>query len=61
MQVNISYERSFVPECVCGENLVVLGREKEWHSRNPIFECECGEHLTLPAKNVGQEKFLDAG
>ncbi len=61
MRMDIPYERSFVIECICGEKLVVSGREEEWHSRNPIFKCECGEHLTLPAKNAGQETFLDAG
>ena len=58
--MDIPYERSFVLECLCGEKPVVLGREEEWHSRNPIFKCERGEHLTLPTKNAGREEFLDA-
>jgi hypothetical protein len=61
VQIDTPKERGFVIECVCGEKLVVLGREEEWRSRNPIFRCECGENLTLSAKNVGQEEFLDAG
>ena len=61
MQIDTPKERSFVLECVCSENLIVLGCEEEWHSRNPIFKCECGEHLTLPTKNAGREEFLDAG
>ncbi len=61
MRIDLSEERSFVLECVCKEKLVVLGREEEWHARNPVFRCECGENLTLSSKNVVQEEFLDAG
>ncbi len=40
----------------CGEMMVLLGREEDWHSegRN-VFECECGESLTISANRVGEE------
>ncbi len=60
MQIDTLKEQNFVLECVCSEKLIVLGREEEWHSRNPIFRCECGENLTLSANSVVQEEFLDA-
>jgi hypothetical protein len=35
-------------ECSCGERLVLLGFESDWHwERHTTFECECGEELTL--------------
>jgi hypothetical protein len=34
--------------CGCGERLVLLGREDDWHAEGrDAFECECGEKLTL--------------
>jgi hypothetical protein len=34
--------------CECGERLVLLGREDDWHAEGrQTFECECGEKLTL--------------
>ena len=61
MQIDTPKERSFVLECVCREKFVVFGQEEEWLSRNPVFRCECGKNLTLSAKDVRQEQFLDAG
>ncbi len=35
-------------ECGCGERLILLGFESDWHSEGrTTFECECGEELTL--------------
>ena len=35
-------------ECACGEKLVLLGFEDDWHSEgHTAFECECGRELTL--------------
>jgi hypothetical protein len=35
-------------ECKCGERLILLGFESDWHSEGrTTFECECGEKLTL--------------
>ena len=37
-----------VLECRCGELIVLLGREDDWHSEGrTVFECECGAKLTL--------------
>jgi hypothetical protein len=36
-----------VIECGCGEKMVIVGREDDWRSRNPVFRCECGEKFTL--------------
>jgi hypothetical protein len=34
--------------CKCGERVVLLGFEEDWHSEGrTTFECECGEELTL--------------
>ena len=33
--------------CECGKRLVILGREEDWSSRQPVFRCECGWRLTL--------------
>ncbi len=38
----------------CGEQVVLLGREDDWHSEGrTAFECECGAKLTL-ADRVGE-------
>ena len=38
----------------CGERVVLLGREDDWHSEGrTVFECECGTRLTL-ADRVGE-------
>ena len=34
-------------ECRCGEKLVLLGLEDDWHSEKTAFECNCGAQLTL--------------
>jgi hypothetical protein len=32
----------------CGERVVLLGREDDWHSEGrTVFACECGARLTL--------------
>ena len=37
-----------VLECVCGERLVLLGREDDWYAEGrDAFACECGRELTL--------------
>ncbi len=38
-----------VLECYqCGEVIIVLGREEDWHTEGNIFiECECGQRLLL--------------
>lgn len=39
---------SIVLECECGERLVLLGREDDWHREGrTTFEGECGKILTL--------------
>ncbi len=41
-------EERVVLECECGERLVLLGPEEDWHSEGrTVFECECGEKLIL--------------
>lgn len=38
----------------CGERVVLLGREDDWHSEGrTVFACECGARLTL-ADRVGE-------
>jgi len=34
-------------ECRCGERLVLLGLEDDWHSEKTALECNCGAQLTL--------------
>jgi hypothetical protein len=35
-------------ECSCGERLILLGLEEDWHSEQRTeFECSCGRGLTL--------------
>ncbi len=42
-----------VIQCECGERLVLLGREEDWHSEGrTAFECECGKKLTLDTDRV---------
>lgn len=37
-----------VLECACGERLILLGREEDWHlEQHTAFECSCGKGLTL--------------
>jgi hypothetical protein len=36
-----------VLECRCGESLILLGLEEDWHSERADFECRCGTSLTL--------------
>ena len=37
-----------VLECdKCGEELILLGHEKDWRSGSTSFECHCGQTLTL--------------
>jgi hypothetical protein len=39
----------------CGERVVLLGREDDWHSEGrTVFACECGARLTL-ADRLGEE------
>jgi hypothetical protein len=38
----------------CGERVVLLGREDDWHSEGrTVFACECGAKLAL-ADRVGE-------
>ena len=60
MRIDTSLELSFVLECICTEQLVVLGREEDWRSRNPVFRCKCGENLRLTNNGVEEEAFLAA-
>jgi hypothetical protein len=42
----------------CGERVVLLGREDDWHSEaRTVFACECGARLTL-VDRVGEEGDL---
>lgn len=37
-----------VLECGCGERLILLGLEEDWHlEERKDFECSCGKGLTL--------------
>jgi hypothetical protein len=39
--------------CECGEKLVLLGYEEDWHLEGrTAFECECGKRLTLEDNRV---------
>jgi hypothetical protein len=38
----------------CGERVVLLGREEDWHSEGrTVFACECGARVSL-ADRVGE-------
>src|SRR3954471_11379873 len=39
--------------CRCGEKLVLLGLEEDWHSEKTSFKCECGAELTLADRTEG--------
>jgi hypothetical protein len=51
-----------VLECdKCGERLILLGFESDWHSEGrTTFECECGEKLTLADRIDGETARLKA-
>ncbi len=51
-----------VLECnKCGERLILLGFESDWHSEGrTTFECECGEKLTLADRINGETARLNA-
>ena len=51
-----------VLECICGERLVLLGREDDWYSEGrAVFECECGAKLTLAHRSYEEELNLVDG
>ena len=41
-----------VLECYrCGEVIILLGREEDWHTEANIFiECQCGQRLAITPK-----------
>jgi hypothetical protein len=43
----IDCSETIVLDCRCGDQLILLGEEDDWRSRNAIFQCHCGEKLTL--------------
>jgi hypothetical protein len=45
-----------VLECRCGEMMILLGHEEDWHSEgHTIFECECGERVSIADNRVSEE------
>ena len=47
-----------VYECLCGEKLVLLGREQDCQEEGcTLFHCECGRELT-PAEDRADEGAL---
>jgi hypothetical protein len=47
--------------CKCGERLILLGFESDWHSEGrTTFGCECGEELTLADRLDEETVNLDA-
>jgi hypothetical protein len=50
---SVPCSRCIVLECECGERLVLLGHEQDWHLEGrTAFECECGKKLTLDDHRV---------
>ena len=50
-----------VLECLCGEKLVLLGREQDCQEEgSTVFRCECGRELT-PAEDRADERALAIG
>ena len=48
-------------ECLCGEKLVLLGREQDCQEEGcTLFRCECGRELT-PAEDRADERALAIG
>ena len=44
----VEYSARIVLECGCGERLILLGLEEDWHlEEHTDFECNCGQPLTL--------------
>lgn len=43
----IDCSEHIVLACRCGEQLIILGKEADWDTRDAIFRCYCGESLTL--------------
>lgn len=47
-------------ECGCGERLVLIGSEDDWHSeQRSDFECQCGKGLTV--SNRLREEVFESG
>jgi hypothetical protein len=45
-----------VLKCWCGDMMILLGREEDWHSEgHTVFECECGKRLSIADNRVGEE------
>ena len=50
-----------VLECKCGERLILLGFESDWHSEGrTTFECECGQELTFADRLDKETAGFDA-
>ena len=51
-----------VLECTCGERIVLLGQEADWHSEeHTVFECGgCEKKLVLTTR-FGEESFKAKG
>jgi hypothetical protein len=46
-----SFEHQIVLTCEdCGDKLVLLGSEEEWHSRHAVFTCGFGHKLTIDGR-----------
>ncbi len=45
----VTCSKSIVLECRCGEKLILLGREEDWHKEgHTVFVCNgCGKKLSL--------------
>ncbi len=44
-----------VLDCGCGEKLLLLGREEDWHQEGrTAFDCACGRQLTLPRHHADE-------
>ena len=43
----VSCSDQIVLQCRCGEVLILLGLEEDWHSERTVFKCQCGQGLTL--------------
>ncbi len=43
----VSCSDQIVLQCRCGEVLILLGLEEDWHSERTVFKCRCGQGLTL--------------
>jgi hypothetical protein len=56
---SITYSDRIVLNCKsCGDNLIPLGLEEDWHSESTNFECECGTMLAFLSRSNAEARAI---